>query len=181
MRVPRTTTTDKKGTFTFGGIGQGKYTMRASFEKLVSIPFNQLIDDGTGWLPPFRLPLETGGFVEGRVVDDTGRPLAGAPVEVIAAPSDDLPEATKASATGQFKVGPLPPGRYQVLARVPDHVMTESPELHLRPEATQTIELRLARAGRVLGRVVDEHGQGLPGVSITAAPLVAGRGSGGED
>jgi hypothetical protein len=179
LRSPRTTVTGKNGTFMFHGIGLGKYTLRASHEKLVSMPINQLIDDGTGWLPPFKLMLESGGFVEGQVVDDTGRILAGSPVEIVAVPSDDLPETMSADAKGRFLLGPLPPGRYQMIARVPDHVLMESPELRLRPDVTPSIQLRLVRAGRVSGRVVDERGQPVGGVTVTA--VTAGRAAGGDE
>jgi hypothetical protein len=149
--------------------------MRASHGKLASLPANQLIDDGTGWLPPYALKLEAGAFVGGRVVDDTGRPLAGAPVEVVAMPSDDLPEGLSADEQGRFLIGPFPPGRYQVVARSPDHVLLESPEVRLRADATPQIELRLARAARLTGRVLDEHGVPMSGVPVTAVALSEGR------
>ena len=167
LRSPRSTVTGKNGTFIFHGVGQGKYTLRAAHQKLSSIPISQLIDSGTGWLPPYKLELNTGGFVEGQVMDDTNRPLAGAPVEVVAMPSDDIPEAISADKDGRFVLGPLPPGRYQIVARVPDHVQMESPDVRVRPEGTTSVKLRLARAARLIGRVVDERGQPLAGVSVT--------------
>jgi protocatechuate 3,4-dioxygenase beta subunit len=180
LRVPRVAVTGKDGTFMFHGIGQGRYTMRAASQKQASIPITQLIDDGTGWLPPYKLPLDVGAFVEGQVVDDTGRALAGAPVEIVAMPSDDLPEAISADKNGRFTLGPLPPGRYQIIARVPDHVQMESPELRLRPDVTPSIQLRLARAGRLTGRVLDEKNQPVAGVSVSAT-TAAGRASGSDE
>jgi Carboxypeptidase regulatory-like domain len=167
LRAPRSTVTGKNGTFMFHGIGQGKYTLRASHHKSSSMPTSQLIDAGTGWLPPYKLNLDSGGFVEGQVVDDTGRALAGAPVEVVTMPSDDLPEAVSADNNGRFAMGPLPPGRYQIIARVPDHTQMESPDLRVRPDLTSSVKLKLSRAARLLGRVVDEKGQPVPGVSVT--------------
>jgi hypothetical protein len=180
LRVPRVVVTGKNGTFMFNGIGQGRYTMRASSQKQASIPITQVIDDGTGWLPPYKLPLDVGAFVEGQVVDDTGRPLAGAPVEIVAMPSDDLPEAVSADKNGRFTLGPLPPGRYQLIARVPDHVQMESPELRLRPDVTPSIQLRLARAGRLIGRVLDEKNQPMAGVSVSATTSVGRAGASDE-
>jgi protocatechuate 3,4-dioxygenase beta subunit len=179
LRAPRVAVTGKDGSFMFHGIGQGRYTMRASSQKQASIPITQLIDDGTGWLPPYKLPLDVGAFVEGQVVDDTGRPLAGAPVEIVAMPSDDLPEAISADKNGRFTLGPLPPGRYQIIARVPDHVQMESPELRLRPDVTPSIQLRLARAGRLIGRVLDEKNQPMAGVSVSAT-MATGRAASDE-
>ena len=180
LRSPRSTVTGKNGTFMFSGIGQGRYTLRAATDKLSSIPITQVIDEGTGWLPPYKLPVEPGCFVEGQVVDDTGRVLAGSPVEIVAVPSDDLPEAVSADKNGRFTLGPLPPGRYQIIARVPDHVQMESPELRLRPDATPSIQLRLARAGRLTGRVLDEKGQPMAGVSVSAT-TAAGRSTASDE
>jgi protocatechuate 3,4-dioxygenase beta subunit len=181
LRFPRTTVTGKNGTFIFHGIGQGKYTLRASHQKLSSIPISQLIDGGTGWLPPYKLELNTGGFVEGQVLDDTGRPLSGAPVEVVAMPSDDLPEAVSADKDGRFVLGPLPPGRYQIIGRVPDHVQMESPDLRLRPDATSSVKLRLSRAARLTGRVVDDRGKPVAGVAVTGMTATGGRAAASDE
>jgi Carboxypeptidase regulatory-like domain len=180
LRTPRMTTTDKRGTFLFHGVGLGKYTLRAAHERLASMVVHQIIDEGTGWLPPFRLALEPGAFVEGRVMDDLGRPLPATPLELIAAPSDDIPRATSTDPGGRFTVGPVPPGRYQLVARAPAHVLMETYEVRLRSEGTPSVELRLIRASRLSGRVVDESGRPLPAVAVTAV-AVLGRGPAADE
>jgi protocatechuate 3,4-dioxygenase beta subunit len=180
LRTPRLATTDKRGTFLFHGVGLGKYTLRAAHERLASMAVHQIVDEGTGWLPPFRLSLEPGAFVEGRVVDDLVRPLAAAPLELISAPTDDIPHAVSSDGTGRFTIGPVPPGRYQIVARVPDHVQMDTFEVRLKSEGTPSVELRLIRAARLSGRAVDESGAALPGVAVTAVTMV-GRGSAADE
>jgi hypothetical protein len=171
LKEPRVTTTDARGTFLFRGVGYGKYTLRASHGKASSLPAGQVIDDGTGWMPPFRLMLGDGTFLEGRVIDDGGKPLVNASVEVTALPNDDLPETVTVGADGRFQVGPLPPGRYQALARVPDHVLVAPREVRLRVDGTASVELRLSRAAGLSGRAVDELGAPIAGVGVSAVSL----------
>lgn len=173
LKAPRVMTTDARGTFLFKGLGHGKYTLRASNDKNASLPAGHIIDDGTGWVPPFRLALGVGTFLEGRVIDDNGRPLANAAVEVTALPNDDLPETVAADPSGRFIVGPLPPGRYQALARVPDHVLVAPREVRLRVDGTASVELRLSRAAGLSGRAVDENGAPIAGVSASAVSLTS--------
>ena len=69
----------------------GRFVVRASTGQRVSTPQAVVIDAETGWLPPVKLTLGPGAMLAGRVVDDTGRPLARADVEPVAAPTDDAP------------------------------------------------------------------------------------------
>jgi hypothetical protein len=174
LRAPRETGTDGKGTFVFHGIGFGRFTVRATLERMSSLPSSYTVDEGTGWVPPFKLTLEPGAFLAGRVSDDRDRPLAGTTIELVAIPSDDLPETATADAQGRFEVGPLPAGRYQVQARRPDHVLMDAPEVRLRTDAQTRVLLKMPRAARLSGRVVDSGGHPLAGVSITAVGLIGG-------
>jgi hypothetical protein len=180
LHTPRIATTDKRGTFLFHGIGLGKYTLRAAHDRLASMAVHQIVDEGTGWLPPFRLSLDSGSFVEGRVVDDLGRPLPGVPLELVSAPTDDIPQAIATDTAGRFAVGPVPAGRYQIVTHAPEHVQMSTTEVLLRPEGTPTVELRLVRAARLAGKVLDERGLPLPAVTITAVTL-QGRGAAADE
>jgi len=180
QRTPRSTTSDKRGTFLFHGVGLGKYTLRAGHERLASMALHQIIDEGTGWLPPFKLALEPGAFIEGRVADDLGRSLGGVSLELVAAPSDDIPLAVTTDDQGRFSAGPVPTGRYQLVAHAPDHVQTDGFEVRLRPEGTPSVDLRLVRAARLIGRVVDENGQPLPAVAVSAVTQL-GRGPAADE
>lgn len=174
LREPRQTVSGQRGLFVFHGVGLGRFTVRAAQGELSSLPTRQTVDETTGWLSPLRVALRPGVFAAGRVTDDDGRPLAGVTVEIVAMPSDDLPQPAQTDNEGRFSFGPLPPGTYRVLARLPGYALAESPELKLRLDLTPKVELRLSRAAGLTGRVIDDAGRPVARVSITALSLLAG-------
>ncbi len=174
LRVPREGETDSRGAFLFRGLGRGRYSVRASAGRLASDSASTIIDEATSWVAPVRLTLEPGAFVEGTVADEVGRPLAGVNLELTALPVDDLPELGTTDDRGRFSIGPVPPGRYQLLARAPQHILLDAPELRLRPETPSSVQLRLARSARLSGRAMDGQGKPLAGVAVSIVGLVGG-------
>jgi protocatechuate 3,4-dioxygenase beta subunit len=59
---------------------------------------------------------ERPGFIHGYVVDDIGRPIKGATVEIAPAGGRTVVARKVTDATGQFKIDDLPPGNYAVRA-----------------------------------------------------------------
>jgi protocatechuate 3,4-dioxygenase beta subunit len=175
LRWPRETVADAHGVFSFAGLGLGRFSVRATRGKLVSAAASQVIEESTTRLAPLRLLLGLGAFVEGHVRDDTGRNLPGATVDVLTMPSDDLPITCQSDQEGNFVVGPMRPGRYQVFSRLEGHVLLDTPELLLRAGSRVEVSPRLARAALVSGRVVDENGFPLRAVPVSAVGLVGGR------
>jgi protocatechuate 3,4-dioxygenase beta subunit len=175
LRWTRSATSDANGIFTVSGLGSGRFTLRARLGERVS--HTQVVVLGETALRPthVRLSLQRGTIVEGRVLDDAGRALAGAEVYVMAVPSDDLPVSGQSGPDGKFRVGPIAPGRYQVLARLEGHVVLNPPEPELGARPLAWFDLRLARTAQVAGRAVDEAGQPMAGVPVSAIPLVGGK------
>ncbi|HEU4383451.1 MAG TPA: carboxypeptidase-like regulatory domain-containing protein [Anaeromyxobacteraceae bacterium] len=66
-----------------------------------------------------RVALHRGGSISGRVVGSAGRPLGGARVVAISRSALDATDG-RTDADGRFRLGPLHPGRYAVLAASPD-------------------------------------------------------------
>ena len=174
LRWPRGAVADGHGVFTFAGLGLGRFAVRATHGKLVSAAASQVIEESTGHLAPLRLLLGPGGFVEGRVRDDTGRNLPGVTVDVLTMPSDDLPVTCQSDPEGRFTVGPMRPGRYQVLARLDGHVLLDAPEFMLNAGSKVQVASRLARVALVSGRVLDEDGSPLRAVPVSVVGLVGG-------
>ncbi len=176
LRWPREATADNAGVFTFTGLGLGKLSIRATHGPRVS-PVISLTDEGerVDRSAPIRLVLSQGAQVEGRVTDDRGEPVAGTTVDVLTVPSDDLPASGVADATGHYRIGPVPSGRYQILARAEGHVALDAPEPRLSAGSHAKYDLRLARAAGVTGRVRDEQGMPLAGVAVTVVRLAGGR------
>jgi protocatechuate 3,4-dioxygenase beta subunit len=174
VRWPRETVADAHGVFSFAGLGLGRFAFRATHGKLVSATASEVIEANTGHLAPVRLLLGPGAFVEGRVRDDMGQNLPGATVDVLTMPSDDLPVTCQSDEEGKFTVGPMRPGRYQVLARLEGHILLDAPELLLSAGSRIQVAPRLARAALVSGRVLDQDSVPLKGVPVSVVGLVGG-------
>lgn len=174
LRWTRTARSDANGIFFVAGLGGGRFTLRARQGERVSQTSVVTLDEASLKTAHVRLSLQAGVIVEGRVLDDGGRVLAGASVDVMAMPSDDLPVSGRSGRDGRFRVGPVAPGKYQILARIEDYVPLDAPEPQLGSRPVQSFDLRLARTAKVSGRVVDEGGQPMTGVLVSAISLIGG-------
>jgi protocatechuate 3,4-dioxygenase beta subunit len=175
LRWTRTARSDANGIFAIAGLGSGRFTLRATQAQRASPPAVVTLDEASARAPHVRLSLQAGVFVEGRVVDDTGQTLVDATVDVMAMPSDDLPVSGQSGRDGRFRLGPIAPGKHQVLARLEDYVLLDAPEPQLGGRAKESFELRLARTARVAGRVLDEAGHPIVGVQVIAICLIGGK------
>jgi protocatechuate 3,4-dioxygenase beta subunit len=175
LRWPRATTAGRRGAFAFAGLGLGKVVVRATHGRQVSQTASHVIEEDATKLPRLRLELSPGSEVEGRVLDDQGRPLAGAVVDVLTVPSDELPATGRSDAEGRYQVGPVAPGHYQIIGRMEGHVLLSSPEPRLAAGRKASFDLRLARGARISGRVVDEQGKPLASVPVSVVTLIGGR------
>ncbi|MHA7631396.1 carboxypeptidase-like regulatory domain-containing protein [Corallococcus sp. M7] len=113
-----------------------------------------------------------------RVVDPEGQPVSGARVKVWRAdlPQDSaLPGLTDAHGTGRVA---LRPGRYAAEVQARGFVTAFRTDIRIAPESKPRMELSLARAVQLSGRVVDTEGNPLNSVwlrfvsSTAATPLV---------
>jgi protocatechuate 3,4-dioxygenase beta subunit len=175
LRWPRTAQSDVNGIFSVSGLGSGKLTVRATLGQRASEPAVVLLEETPLRPAHVRLSLQAGVFVEGRVVDDTGKPLAAATVDVMALPSDDLPISARSDANGRFRLGPVAPGKHQVLAHLEDYVILDAPEPTLGARRQESFELHLARTARLSGRVLDEAGRPMVGLQVSSICLIGGR------
>lgn len=175
LRWTRSARSDANGIFAVPGLGSGRFTLRARLGAQVSQTAVVMLDEANLRPTHVKLALQPGVIVEGQVVDDSGRPLAGAAVDVMAMPSDDLPVSTQSGRDGKFRAGPVAPGKVQILARREDYVSLDAPEPVLGARPSQWFELRLARTAKVAGRVVDERGRPMASALVSAISLVGGK------
>ena len=175
LRWTRAVDSDANGIFEVKGLGNGRFTLRATLGTRASAASVVMLDEAPLRPAHVRLSLQTGVFVEGKVLDDTGRALAGVAVDVMAMPSDDLPVSGQSNREGRYRIGPMAPGKYQVLARMENYVLLDAPEAQLGAREKESFDLRLARTARVLGRVLDEAGRPMVGVHVSAISLIGGR------
>lgn len=174
LRWTRTTVSDVNGIFEVKGLGSGRFTLRATLTTRASPPAVVTLDEAPARPAHVRLSLQGGVFVEGRVLDDTGRSLMGATVDLMTMPADDLPVSGQSGREGHYRLGPIAPGKYQLLARAENYVVLDAPEPQLGAREKESFDLRLARTARVAGRVLDESGRPLMGVHVFAISLIGG-------
>ena len=128
--------------------------------------------------------------VTGRVRDERGSPIAGARIVVRAQggrdhPMGDLAAGTLSAEDGSFTIGPIDPQvSYFVTAELPGHSFLNVSDW--RPSLTpggQLADLVLAKAdGSLSGRVLDEQGRPLVGVTVRAqSPSTRSVGVSGAD
>ncbi|HEY7184783.1 MAG TPA: carboxypeptidase-like regulatory domain-containing protein, partial [Blastocatellia bacterium] len=108
------------------------------------------------------------GAITGRVVNDAGRPVPGAPIFIIKAGVKIASGLQTASADdeGNFNATGLGPGSYMFSINVPGYVvaLTDSESDYHRPGENVTINL--VKGGVITGRVTDSYGEPMVGVRV---------------
>lgn len=156
----REAVTDSLGEFLFQGVGEGTFGVRASRALRASAVTAFAIEKLSASPEPLVLDLVAGAELNGRVMDHEGKALKGVSVQVQAVPAHDCPETTQTDVVGYFTTAALPFGKYQVAARLPGYVVEGRHTVDLGGRASPLV-IRLARAARVVGRVLDAQGRPL--------------------
>lgn len=154
---PRTATAEQDGSFTFPGLVPRAYTLIARAPQGVAGPITSRL---TANSDPVILHLQAGAKVAVTVVDDAGKPVDGATVELRGL--DAVRQTTKAGAT-TFPA--VTPGGYQVAAWAEGKARALQ-WLQIGTDDT-TAKLTLVAGARVSGRVVDDHGNAIAGARVT--------------
>jgi protocatechuate 3,4-dioxygenase beta subunit len=124
--------------------------------------------------------------VRGRVVDAaTGRGLSKVQVRANAntsgPPPTPYPWMAMTDANGRYEITGIPAGTYAIAATKQNYVRSaygaervEGPGKRMTltdGQVLDKIDLRLARTGAITGKIVDEFGDAVTDVSVTAMPL----------
>jgi protocatechuate 3,4-dioxygenase beta subunit len=115
--------------------------------------------------------LAPAAAVPGLVVDEAGKPVAGAEVDVISAeaapPQGEVRGWSRTDASGRFHFDGLEPGeRLAARVRASGFAALES----TLPPLPTTVRLVVQRGRTVLGKVVDASGRPVPGAEVRAWP-----------
>ncbi len=114
------------------------------------------------------------GFVTGRVVDESGAPLADATISVCAyRGADDHDVVAQCGADGRFRIGPL---AAQAAAKLyldaPSHGRERVEDVVVFPGSERDVgDLVVPRGLVATGRVVDEAGRPLAGATVSVLPV----------
>ncbi|HSB11860.1 MAG TPA: carboxypeptidase-like regulatory domain-containing protein [Blastocatellia bacterium] len=109
------------------------------------------------------------GPITGRVVDESGQPMANAVVNVFAAGKQQPDRrTTQADQAGRFQVDDLPRGIYSVTAQVRGYTFWREPgeQAYFRPGASVT--LRVRKGGVITGTVTRATGEPVVAVRVNA-------------
>jgi protocatechuate 3,4-dioxygenase beta subunit len=105
--------------------------------------------------------LHKGVSVEGHVIDDRGKPIAGAHIST--ATLWDLPGSTPVTsdAKGEFKIPALPAGSHTLAATDGEHAPGRSAPVTVADRPVSGVEIVMHDGGVLTGTVVDDAGRGV--------------------
>jgi protocatechuate 3,4-dioxygenase beta subunit len=114
-----------------------------------------------------EIVLAAGAAVEGRVLSPSGRPVAGARVEVVEAEESRLfmmQASAETDGDGRYRLDGVAPGTRTVQAEHKSYRRAVR-DLEVRP-GENTLDISLEGGSEVRGRVVDEGGAPVPGARV---------------
>jgi protocatechuate 3,4-dioxygenase beta subunit len=150
----RSAVTDGSGAARLRGVDTGYEIVNASADGREKLTARIVTGDDPAGMVEHTLVLGASFAVGGRVVDEDGKPVAEASVELesIAGKRD---ETVSCDEHGAWHIADLGAGRYVARARSDHHV--DSTDLVVDLAGPRELELKVDTGAQVAGRVVDEH------------------------
>lgn len=189
-----TVETNDLGEYRVGGLQEGRYEVAVvrpwqSSPTLVGSTAGDDIAAIDFTVPPFTCQPDTpdrrtraagaNASIGGRITTTTGAPLVCA--EVRALRPGEPAQITSSDKEGRFILSGLTAGSYRIDARAPGYPVREYGQRRAGQSGTALtvneqdhltrVDLSLGRGSSILGTVVDEHGEPLEGVKLTALQL----------
>ena len=169
--------TDARGQYQFRGISAGRYELmvqKAGLAHAKDAPGTQGTLREKEQLNGVDVVLSRGGTVSGRVIDWTGRPVAGARVF---AETGRLESSRPSDAEGRYELGGLAAGTIRLVATKSSPSPGRARPMELRQVRTMVltegqrldgIDLVFPRGSAISGRIVDELGEPVEGLIVRA-------------
>lgn len=156
----RTTVAEDDGTFAFDKLLGRSYTLSATNGDLVgSLEFNL-----TAKSPPAVIHLAAGVSLEVTVVDEPGKPIAGASVH-----EGGMAESVVVTdAKGAAKLKGIKPGWIAIDASAPGYASSTTMTTVGSSGGSGTVQLTLRKGYAVVGTVVDDSGKPVAGARVRA-------------
>lgn len=170
-------------------VDAGDYTIAASAEGFAEATGRVKVEAGAvAKVAPLR--LRRSARVSGRVVDDTGRPVAGALVQRSRGGIADNPALamlqgaaarTRTDEKGAFALTSLPPGRIQLLASAEGFASASSARLELAAgEQLDDVEIAMGHGGTIEGRLLVAEGEHAEDFTLHAQNQVSQKSAGAK-
>ncbi len=150
------------GRFRLAGVSPGSYTLRVEAEGFGSVERTVTVAKGDNDAGELR--IRAAAFVRGVVQDGDGRPVARAHVRRRQGGMADNPmltmflgaaASTHTDAEGRFRLGPLQPGRVQLVASAHGHASGRSERVEVAPgQEVEGVVIMLTGGGSVRGRLL---------------------------
>lgn len=171
--------TDREGRATFPVLPPGSYRVAAAAPGHAGV--ERLLAPHTGLAWSEELILAPGSPIRGRVIDASGRGVAGAvisPMPADAATAAGAPArwpfSTRSGASGQFELPAVAAGALRLRAWHRELLPgTSGPLVADGASPIEGVEIALVRGGVVEGVVVDARGEGVEGVTVRANATAA--------
>ena len=201
-RFEMTTTTDANGQYSFAQVPTGTYVVSAfakGYQGSISAPFTVSMGSNTApTLALTALPTPVVGTVNGAVTDTSGKPIAGASVELIPAPEKLGPGGSPSPTNpivppikvlfattdknGQYTISDVPTGSYIVSAWADGYQRNMSAAFTVSQGTNTAPTVALTAVptpvfGSVTGTVTDSKGQPITGAYVVISPAPDSAGS----
>jgi uncharacterized GH25 family protein len=171
---PSVVETDARGEFEIPKLKAAAFRVEARVKKTGDPnPWVAVTDSVQPGAPLVVLKLSPGEKLEGRVVDDRGKPIRECRVRALriqrtrdgsGMSSTAIDPVDVRDAQGRFVLLGLTPGTWEVHAEAANG--NESQPLSVTVPSKAPIELRVLRTGSIAGRVVDPRGQAVAGAKV---------------
>jgi hypothetical protein len=164
----RTAKSGPDGAFSFAGLAEGRYALRAVRGAEAAYVDGVMVAAGDGGTGVVTVELQPATTVSGRLRERSGRAIAGGEVTLSEADGAPLPRSVTSDNEGNFRFVAVLSGSYVVGAHAEGFYPAEPRPLRVG-KTPATVDVRLDPGASVEGRVLDEQAQPVAGADVAVS------------
>ncbi|HXU71586.1 MAG TPA: carboxypeptidase regulatory-like domain-containing protein [Polyangia bacterium] len=164
----RTAKSGPDGAFSFAGLAEGRYALRAVRGNEAAYLDGVMVAAGDGGTGVITVELKPATSVAGRLRERGGQPIPGGEVTLAEADGAPLPRSVTTDNEGNFRFVAVLPGSYVVGAHAEGFYPAEPRPLRVGSATApvSNVDVRLDPGATVEGRVIDERAQPVEGAAV---------------